>query len=218
VSFVKTVIGFDTRRHPEQYVSTLWNADRRERFLLAPGARWPLSVDTLVWPSVFAPHGPMSEEQKQLIGLEHALDITDACVVDDLWINLERMRHRYQREAPIDLHGIEIVVRLVRDSRRAPGHAEIAWLEHDVLPAALSDGRSLGYDVADGALISGLSNCGYERAEKRSLQPVWSTKLNEHGLLRELEDAERFKTVTDMRVPEHAPFSVFELLSMSDWR
>jgi hypothetical protein len=215
---VKHLVGFDVRQHPDEFVGKLWLPDRRERFLLNPHVRWPLSVDTLVWPSVFAPNTPLSDDYKRLIGLENALEVKDACFLDEFWISLDRMEHCYQHSAGLDSRGVAIVIRLIRDANRELTDAEALWLINDVSPAEVSEAWSLGYDVAEEALISGLSNCGYGPAEKAALQAAWPGKLNDYGLFRELEDAEQFRTLTDTRVPEHAPFSVFELLSLERLR
>jgi hypothetical protein len=46
------LLGFDVREVP-QVAAGLWDGARRTTFLLRPEVRWPLSVDTLVWPSRF---------------------------------------------------------------------------------------------------------------------------------------------------------------------
>lgn len=71
----------------------------------------------------------------------------------------------------------------------------------------------LGYDVADGN-TSGLSNCDYDEAEVTDLRRVWGPKLNDHGLFTEIPDALTFRTLADLRIPEHAPFWVFGLWMM----
>jgi hypothetical protein len=68
--------------------------------------------------------------------------------------------------------------------------------------------RFLGYDIADAGDISGLSNCGYEGHELESLRPTWAPRLNDHGLFSDASDAISFRSVTDKRVAEHAPFRV----------
>jgi hypothetical protein len=78
-------------------------------------------------------------------------------------------------------------------------------------PAGRDPGWSfLGYDVADPS-ISGLSNCGYSEEDRRELAPVWGPRLNAHHLFDKLEHADEFRTLTDTRVPEHAPFFVIGL-------
>jgi hypothetical protein len=71
---------------------------------------------------------------------------------------------------------------------------------------AATNWQFLGFDVVDGN-ISGLSNCGFEEGELSGLK-VWGSRINDHGLLSNLSDALLFRSLTDQRVPEHAPFQV----------
>jgi hypothetical protein len=73
--------------------------------------------------------------------------------------------------------------------------------------------NQLGYDVADGGRISGLTNCGYTPEECDRLGEEWAPKLNEHHLFRDHEAAFAFVDVANARVPEHAPFHVYSLYS-----
>lgn len=77
---------------------------------------------------------------------------------------------------------------------------------------------TLGFDVADSGWTSGLSNCGYWPAEVAQLRALWRGRLNDHGLLVSYEAAEEFRASCDKRVPEHAPFFVFELLTKAQPR
>jgi len=79
-------------------------------------------------------------------------------------------------------------------------------------PAARSpEWRLLGFDVSDGGLLSGLSNCGYSPDEIVTLRPQWASRLNSRHQFDTVEDAFEFRKLTDARVPEHAPFFVFGL-------
>ncbi len=78
--------------------------------------------------------------------------------------------------------------------------------DHMNVPADLT---LLGYDVADGGKLSGLANCGYESPERDIARAEYSAKLNEHHLFRALDEALVFRTYTEERVPEHAPFFVY---------
>jgi hypothetical protein len=74
----------------------------------------------------------------------------------------------------------------------------------------------LGYDVADDFTLSGLCNCGYEAEEAAGLRPAWSPELNHHGLFGDPRAALRFCSLTDARVPEHAPFFVYGLYRVGE--
>ena len=69
----------------------------------------------------------------------------------------------------------------------------------------------LGFDVSDGSLLSGLSNCGYYPDELSTLRPQWQSRLNAWHLFEAREDAFEFRSLADKRVTEHAPFFVFGL-------
>lgn len=73
----------------------------------------------------------------------------------------------------------------------------------------------LGYDIADQGMLSGLSNCMYNEKETVNLQPVWSPHLNEHHLFNDIAYAVKFRTLTELRVPEHAPFAVYGLYKIA---
>ena len=79
-------------------------------------------------------------------------------------------------------------------------------------PAAIDGGwRRLGYDVSDAALLSGLSNCGYDAGGVDALRARWAPELNDHHLFGDPARALEFRELTDERVPEHAPFFVYGL-------
>ena len=50
---IHELLGFDIRLRPEHCVEKLWNQERRVTYLLLPEGKWPLSVDKMVWPSLF---------------------------------------------------------------------------------------------------------------------------------------------------------------------
>jgi hypothetical protein len=75
--------------------------------------------------------------------------------------------------------------------------------------------KFLGYDIADQAMLSGLSNCMYNEQEINILQPVWSPHLNEHHLFNDSACAIKFRTLTEIRVAEHAPFAVYGIYKIN---
>lgn len=74
----------------------------------------------------------------------------------------------------------------------------------------------LGYDIADQGMLSGLSNCMYNEKEIEILKSVWSPDLNKHHLFKDIACAVKFRTLTELRVPEHAPFAVYGLYRILD--
>jgi hypothetical protein len=69
----------------------------------------------------------------------------------------------------------------------------------------------LGYDIANASMFSGMCNCGYSDDELGKLLPVWSTRINEHGLITNFQDAEEFRDLTEQRTGEHGPFFVYAI-------
>ncbi|HEY7417168.1 MAG TPA: hypothetical protein VH593_18420 [Ktedonobacteraceae bacterium] len=69
----------------------------------------------------------------------------------------------------------------------------------------------LGYDVADQFLLSGLTNCGFDKMTEalEAIRQKYVPTLNQYHLFDEIEQAAEYKTFSDERVEEHAPFSVF---------
>jgi hypothetical protein len=69
----------------------------------------------------------------------------------------------------------------------------------------------VGFDVADDSLISGLLNCEYSQDEISRLRPRWAPRLNDYHLFDNRSDAADFRALSNERVPEHAPFLVYQL-------
>ena len=97
-----------------------------------------------------------------------------------------------------------------------PGTEAVAasWALGEVLsdlPDSRADWTTIGFDVCEEVAYSGLMNCGYEPEVRARLAPIWAPRLNEHHLFDTLEDADAFRKITDIRVPEHAPFLVHRL-------
>lgn len=69
----------------------------------------------------------------------------------------------------------------------------------------------LGFDVADEVFVSGLLDCEYTDEELARLRPVWAPRLNRYHLFGDRRHAQEFRVLSDQRVPEHAPFYVYEL-------
>jgi hypothetical protein len=168
-----------------------------DQFLLRPDVYAPLSTDTMVWPSIW----PLSTiPLPSWIGMNNGL-----------WESLPTMRNH-----------------LAKAWTTPPPHATIAvsWFSDRAFNDAGMFGpyinptdpgerspewRHLGFDVSDGTLLSGLSNCGYYPDEIKTLRPQWQSRLNAWHLFDAVEDAFEFRALTETRVDEHAPFFVFGL-------
>lgn len=204
------LLGFDAR---ELWLDegSQWDASRRGLYLLREDARKPLATDARVWPSLFGEGLPESERER--LGLRDASRPEWTGPNAPLWDNLERMRSCLAslgavRKQP---HAL-IAVSWLWDGRPEEGAWEGIPYREQTVPAVREEGwRFLGFDVADGGFISGLTNCGYTESEAPGLRARWARHLNEHHLLDDLERALEFRDVSDERVPEHAPFFVFGL-------
>jgi hypothetical protein len=203
------LVGFDLKLDPAG-LSLAWTDERRRQYLLNDAVEVPLSVDPMVWPSRFWQASvPPGMGIPQRIGTIAVPALTPGYNALGLWDSLER------------LEGFVSTRRLPNGS--APLVAVLAWPGDRPMTLVGDSGQtkvidtwpSLGFDVADGSLVSGLVNCGYEPAEREALQARWAARLNHVGLLSSLDAAFEFRDITDVRVPEHAPFVVFELRSPS---
>jgi hypothetical protein len=182
-----THIGFDLRL-ALGVANPDWTADRRNRYLMEPQVSCPLSVDPAVWPRALptSGDGPLG-----------------------LWLDLSRFEAEHAAEAGtriaigVAFQTVDADIQHYLASSVAPCRPltpEVSW-------------PFLGYDVADSALISGLSNCGFVPGidDSAALRAKWASRLNDHGLFVEWTQATAFRKEIGIRLPEHAPFFVFGL-------
>jgi hypothetical protein len=107
-----------------------------------------------------------------------------------------------RQSLPSDATYISIAITVIGDDLPATQRPWDDLVEERTNPPTISQRwKLLGYDVADRSLLSGLSNCGYDGDEKPILTKTWSDKVNEVGLLRDLNDAMEFTDVTNRRFP-----------------
>lgn len=180
--------GADVRDDPDA-VGPPWDAERRRQYLLRPDTSTPLSVDRRVWLPRLGPERPSAAAPLP-------------------WVTVDQVRHDVAAW-PTERRAISVIVAI---GVVAADSAERELLRSRGIDTELrleDDWRFLGYDVADAFDCSGLCNCGYrEKDEALVPRKVWAPRLNDHGLLVDLESALEFRALTDRRVPEHAPFFV----------
>ena len=207
---ISEILGFDIRVVVSPGIARRWGALRRKHYLLRPDVPWVASADSAVFSSIFDFGNTLNGADEALTRLipenvhQQALG---------LWCDLDAMQQTASRlSLPEGAVFMAIAITALEEFPRAEG----PWddlLEERTNPETVNQRwRLLGYDVADRFLLSGLSNCGYDGDEKATFTIAWSGKLNEVGLLSDLNDAAEFKNATNRRVPEHAPFSVFGLI------
>jgi hypothetical protein len=181
------LLGFDARSLVVEQQA--WPPERRSTYLLRPSVDQPLSTDPLVWPRILG---------------ESEGGLSTTIVEPDLTSFQQRLGRIDHRARPYAVIAVSILpVPLDPDSLRAlpppePSTIDGAW-------------SRLGYDVSDEALLSGLSNCAYGDGEIGALRAQWGPHLNDHHLFRDAARALEFRTITDERVPEHAPFFAYGL-------
>lgn len=206
---------FDVRLPKEDYAPAFWDRKHRESFLLSQEIEWPLSVDPLVWPSVF-----FSKIFGDATKLPYGnIEVDPAVDGGEYWLNLAQMKRHYEANKLPNSKGVFVCVHLFSEAPLTG--FSVPYLQngiqcglelHDTSPREAPEGTVLlGYDVADASWISGLSNCSYTPEEKKQLSSRWLPRLNSYGLLKELDDAVEFREVCNLRVPDHAPFWVFEI-------
>ena len=207
---ISQILGFDIRVVDSPDTASRWGEERRKHYLLRPEAPWVASVDSAVFPSIVDFWNTLNGPDEALIRLipdnvhQQALG---------LWCDLDEMRQTALRlSLPDGAAFMPIAITVFGDDLP---RAERPWddlLDERTNPERVNQRwKLLGYDIAGPFLLSGLSNCGYDGDEKATFTRAWSGKLNEVGLLSDLNDAVEFKNATNRRVPEHTPFSVFGL-------
>ncbi len=203
------LVGFDIRLSAEQYVEMWWDQKHRDEYLLRPDTQWPLSVDGLVWPSMFR----VAKLDSLPDLAPFVIDLAPGRFPDHSDLEqLKKIREMSSRQG-----GILIAIELFTEKVPEGEHItyERAGVMHG-LEAPVTNPKSLprlteflGFDVADAGHISGLCDCGYKPDEKERLAKEWGKRLNKYGLLPSLADAVEFREMTNGRVPEHAPFWIF---------
>jgi hypothetical protein len=170
------LIQFDVRMAEEQYVTRHWLRDARAEYLLRPDISWPLSVDPLVWPSVF--YSPIFRnpafESYSTIEVDHTID------GGSYWLDLDRMRTHYdlhQAQAPGGVFvGIELLSERVaegdRISYKLDDGIECAVLLEQTVPALLPAGSTLlGYEGLPGVAaepLHELADLSWSEQSRRS--------------------------------------------------
>ncbi len=195
------LLGFDVLGKPEQMGRRVWDNGDREKYLLRPEIKFPVSVDRAICPSIFQP----SAHQER--------DATEANTnLMGLWRDAASMaRWIEQRPQLKELVRLSVAIQLA-----APNNGDPMWdtiAAEGTSPAApLRQWERFGYDVADRGPTSALSNCGYTPEEMAQTRLKWRDRINQWGLLDNLDDAVTFRAFSDERVSEHALFYIYEIL------
>lgn len=209
----ESLIGFDARENWFK-MSELWDSNRTSGYLLRVDVQKPLSVDILVWPTVFDVGGCVALSNKDAtLGEFHGLELPQ-----DAWENYPLLKDSKEAQSIIrdgwTLPQKEVAVIAISCLRDAGNSGELAlsWPDCKAIATAIDEEwQFLGYDIADSGMISGLTNCQYSAAEHCTAVQRWAEALNCHHLFDDVEPAMSFKDWTNQRVREHAPFAVYGL-------
>ncbi len=149
VGSTERIIGYDAREYWVP-VEQSWSEERKQGFLYRLDVLKPLSVDTLVWPTIFESEG--RPEPWGRIGFQNC------------WADLLDLRHAatlaFQEKSMRAWRTVAITLLL------DPYNQDEQELWSSRLPPVNPEQRGtdwvfLGYDVADQWMLSGLSNCGF---------------------------------------------------------
>ena len=198
------LLGFDAR---EMWldVAEYWPEERKRSFLLRQDIVKPFSTDTIVWRSVF--------DVDQTL---HRPPWTGP--VQELWENLQALENSVspagsQHRDPYWLIAITMCSAIPSREERAYWQARTERILYQPALRAPS-WHLLGYDVADGYLLSGLTNLSWDPvspAEVQSISEKYLPSLNEYHLFTSVEPAAQFIPLAEEGAREHAPFFVFGL-------
>lgn len=188
-----TIIGYDVREMWFPY-SERWT-DEQRRSLLRVDLVKPLSVDRVIWPSVFATDFSLSDSEWW--GVPNAFPVPAEFRTNlGLWNNRDAMLRQLNHDRPVWAIAITLAASAGMTGVLTSGHDRIA----DAVDLAWT---LLGYDVAEQRLWSALASSPHTEAS------AWADKLNEYHLFSALGDARAFAADARRRQPGRAPFEVF---------
>jgi hypothetical protein len=205
------ILGFDAR---ETWLKSeeVWNENRKSQYLIRLDVTKPLSVDPIVWQPVF----------------DFFPDLRPGFVGPFLnfWQNLGDLKTCVTTKPELknkqfDIIACSLVLDTCSENELVEWDTRLRGIYPDGTPGnseptdpnePSDTWKSIGYDIADGACISGLSNCGFSSGSADlSLKKRWARHLSKIHLFNDLSQANDYKTFTNERVPEHAPFFVYQL-------
>ncbi|MCC7086757.1 MAG: hypothetical protein IT427_17285 [Pirellulales bacterium] len=196
------LLGFDARENRADRQA--WDYERRLRYLFNDGLTKPLSADIAVWPSVFDQTTSDTHVYSTVPMPSFYIGLNDP-----LFNNLDELLFHLQQHSSRDADDYCVIALACFEPERC--YNDDKW-PYKVVTKPLQCDPSwmfLGFDiVADQSLLSGLMNCGYDDTERAHAAKQWHNELNDHHLFRTLDKAIEFRTWSDRRVIEHAPFSV----------
>ena len=197
------LLGFDAREMWLPFTSRGnreggWTQQQKSEWLLRADVDRPLSVDYLVWTSVFSPGA----------GLVPSWVYGDS--VQGIWSKLSELYASLPESLQQESAGRYWIIGINVEGR---GALDPAWNDIMTVPAVIQeDWEFLGYDVADRWLLSGLSNCTHvSEKDFDDLRRRFLDHINSYHLFTDYRVACKFRSLSGRRVPDHKPFYVFGL-------
>jgi hypothetical protein len=205
------VLGFDFRFNSSWYADE-WPADRRAEYLINPRVESPLSVDTLVWPSVFDVPAESMILRNPLAPLLLEPDLEDyRQQAFGLWSSADKMAATVIAGGA-SARGSAIAIEIITNSGLL--HDE-GWHDRIGHVSACTpsnvDWPRVGFDVADIDLVSALSNPTWPLEDETDFRFEWIGRVNRHGLLRDLDSAVEFASQMSRKAPAETRLFVFRL-------
>lgn len=171
-----------------------WTQNRRQFFLINPNTDLPKSASTVVWENIddFIEENSDYSLFLNSYGFQNKKELLDLSSYDKNQTDRVMVRTCVHY-----LHSVPTFV----------------WALN--MPSCQDDDGFyfIGYDIADGGMTSGLSNCGYTQDEMKYCQEKYLPFLNNHGLFDNFDIALDFMNYTNERVKDHAPFYIYSLYS-----
>lgn len=169
-----------------------WTQDRRLIFLIDPLTKLPKSVDSNVWEESYDYLKKISEQEMmdnwtKWRSKDRLIELTEYSTTDENRVLVASYLHFFDY-VPTEVWAMEY--------RSEP-------VDNDLI--------FLGYDVANGGTLSGLSNCGFTDAALEYCRENYSQHLNQHGLFEDFGIANDFLGYTNQRTPADSPFYVYSL-------
>lgn len=190
------VLGFAVRKDFVNSKPIQWDDERRSIYLLKVDIKYPLSIDSSVWPEA---------DDCQNIGNYAFEDLSEECNFDI---------YKIPKDLTPEIAAPNVLVAFVMEVESYEKFCQTIGFhacdsEFSVAELVNAGWKFIGFDIAEESLISGLSNCGYRADELQEVKSLFLDNLNEYGLFDDLQVAKEFCEYSNNRVSEHAPFFVF---------
>jgi hypothetical protein len=210
INMKQELTGYDLRIDPERLVD-FWDSGRKSSYLIKTDILYPLSVDNMVWPSIFDDGITgigLAEEHRKKLGLT-GFPIKEWVGPNKPFWSSEKELLDYAKEA-LGQNVKETSNRLIRVHRFLTKE-DSAYTAVDNFE--LTEGKFCGYDVADQAFLSALANINILTRDNKIPDNLFN-ELNKFHLFNEIEKAFEYKAYISCEVREHVPFYVFGIWEM----